>query len=158
MRIAFDLDDTLIPNRPGIPREQGLRFILPTLFFKEQLRHGTRSLLLQLSREGHDIWLYTTSLRSPILLKIWLCSLGIRLGGIINQTRHNQVVSKRAGPERNASKYPPAFAIDLLIDDSLGVKAEGRRYGFAVIQIDHNDLHWVKKIRQHLISEVESFI
>ena len=153
MRIAFDLDDTLIPTRPSVPRESGLRFALLALVFRERLRQGSQTLLRQLHEDGHDIWLYTTSLRSPAFLKIWFCCLGIPLGGIINQTRHNQVASKRVGPERNASKYPPAFAIDRLVDDSLGVKIEGERYGFTVIQIDPDDLHWVEKIRLGLISK-----
>jgi hypothetical protein len=38
------------------------------------------------------------------------------------------------------------------MDDSLGVKAEGERYGFTVIHIAPDDLHWAEKIQQQLVS------
>ena len=40
------------------------------------------------------------------------------------------------------SKYPPAFGIDLLIDDAEGVSIEGERFGFRVFRISGNDLSW----------------
>lgn len=49
------------------------------------------------------------------------------------------------------SKYPPAFGIDMLVDDSPGVVLEGQRYGFRVIQISPEDEQWVKKV----LAEVE---
>ena len=44
------------------------------------------------------------------------------------------------------SKYPPAFGIELLIDDSAGVELEGKRYGFAVLRIDPDDDAWCGKV------------
>ena len=47
MRIAFDLDDTLIPTRPDVPTEKGLLHAVVRLFFRERLREGTGERLRQ---------------------------------------------------------------------------------------------------------------
>ena len=54
------------------------------------------------------------------------------------------------------SKYPPAFGIDWLVDDSIGVKEEGLQYGFSVIHVRPDDGRWVTTIRQALTSAGES--
>ncbi len=53
----------------------------------------------------------------------------------------NQVVG-RHGP----SKYPPAFGIDLHIDDSEGVGLEGERHGFTVVVVSPEDPDWVTRV------------
>ena len=44
------------------------------------------------------------------------------------------------------SKYPPAFGIDVLVDDSQGAVLEGKRYGFQVIQVSPQDEQWVENV------------
>ena len=44
------------------------------------------------------------------------------------------------------SKYPPAFGIDLHIDDSEGVLEEGREHGFRVVVVTPNDERWTEKV------------
>ena len=58
------------------------------------------------------------SQRLPYQAAVWLH--GIRLDGIVNQARHDREVPARS------TKHPPHFGIDLLIDDSEGVRLEGR--------------------------------
>ncbi len=157
MRIAFDLDDTLIPSRQDVPIEHGMWHTLVKLFFRERLRQGTCGLLRQLHREGYDVWIYTTSLRPPSRIKLWFWCLGIHLGGVINYTTHIKMITPRSGPECCASKYPPTFNIQWLVDDSLGVKEEGRRYGFAVIHVLPDDRQWIATIRQALVSAGKPF-
>ena len=70
---------------------------------------------------------------------------GLRLDGIINQTRHTKHVRVRS------TKHPPTFGIDVLIDDSKGVELEGQRFNFSVIQIDPEDADWVTSIRTQLL-------
>ncbi len=152
MRIAFDLDDTLIPTQQHVPREQGMVFALVGAFFRERLRQGTCQLLRQLKREGHDVWISTTSLRSPHRIRWWFRCLGVRLGGVITQTRHTQIVSAYPDSRRYVSTYPPAFGIDWRVDDSIDVKEEGLQYGFSVIQVLPDDRYWVTTIRQALTS------
>ena len=67
---------------------------------------------------------------------------GIKLQGIVNQEIHEKNVSL------TISKYPPAFNIDILIDDSKGVLIEGKQNNFKVIQIDPDNLNWVEKIKE----------
>jgi hypothetical protein len=44
------------------------------------------------------------------------------------------------------SKYPPAFAIDLLVDDAGGIEMEGKRFGFAVLQIKDDNTSWCELV------------
>jgi len=75
-KIAFDLDDTLIPTTT-------------TFFFKEELRVGTIALMKELSYE-YALWIYTTSLRSEFYLKVWFYSMGVKLEGIVNVQIHKE--------------------------------------------------------------------
>ena len=85
--------------------------------------------------------MYTTSYRPPRYLRGWFRSFGVRLYDVVNQDRHECVVG-RYGP----SKYPPAFAIDLHIDDSEGVAEEGRMHGFSVVVVRPGDPQWTTRI------------
>ncbi len=145
MRIAFDLDDTLIPSLAAFPVEDSAsHWLRPT--FRERLRRGTVPLLRDLLAEGHEVWVYTTSMRSPLYLKLWFRAFGVRLSGVVNGQRHAEW--ERGGTRLRCSKYPPAFGIDLLIDDSAGVEREGREHGFAVHRVDAADASWVEGVRR----------
>ena len=50
-------------------------------------------LLRELRSEGHEVWVYTTSLREPVRLRLWFAALGVRLEGIVNGTRHAVVAA-----------------------------------------------------------------
>lgn len=139
MRISFDIDDTLVCC-PPVPSEQ----VIPwwrRWRYPEPLRRGTRSLMEELLRRDCEVWVYTTSHRPPRYLRGWFRSFGVRLGGVVNQDRHERVVG-RQGP----SKYPPAFGIDLHVDDSEGVGEEGRRHRFAVVVVSPGDPDWACRV------------
>ena len=139
MRVSFDVDDTLVCSA-CVPTEQ----VVPRwrrLWYTEQLRKGTKSLMADLLARNCQLWVYTTSYRSPRYIRSWFKSFGIPIAGVVNQTRHEQVVG-RQGP----SKYPPAFGIDLHVDDSEGVGMEGDRHGFAVVVVSPDDLDWVTRV------------
>ena len=61
-------------------------------------------LLRELRSEGHEVWVYTTSLREPVRLRLWFAALGVRLEGIVNGTRHAVVAAEQS---IGCSKYPP---------------------------------------------------
>ena len=78
-------------------------------------------------------------MRSPLKLRLWFLTLGVPLHGIVNHATHYERLRKQA---LACSKYPPAFGIDLLIDDAEGVALEGKRFGFSVLHIREDDPNW----------------
>ncbi len=135
MNIAFDLDNTLISS--NFPPEE-CRW-LRRMFLKERLRRGTKWLFRHLRSRGHRIWIYTTSCRSEKYISRLFHTYGLNLDGIVNLDRHNLKTQP-------CSKYPPAFGIDLLIDDSPGVEQEGRIHGFPVIIVSPDNPDWAEKL------------
>ena len=103
-----------------------------TLIFPSQKSHSDRL-------RGHRIWIYTTSCRSEKYISRLFHAYGLNLDGIVNLDRHNL----KTPP---CSKYPPAFGIDLLIDDSPGVEQEGRTHGFSVIIVSPDNPDWAEKL------------
>jgi hypothetical protein len=139
MRISFDVDDTLVCD-PSVPTEQ----LVPwwgRWWYPEPLRRGTKPLMQKLLAGGHQLWIYTTSYRSARYLRGWFRIFGVPIHGIVNQQRHERVVG-RQGP----SKYPPAFSIDLHVDDSEGVAEEGKQHRFNVVVVSPSDLEWVERV------------
>lgn len=142
MRIAFDLDDTLIPCGQRFPLATPARARLATLLGTEPLRAGAPAMLRRLQREGHEIWVYTSSYRSETWIRLTFWCHGVWLDGVVNQHRHDRALRERA---RRHTKLPPAFGIDMLFDDSLAVVEEGRRHGFSVVHVTEADdlAEWV---------------
>lgn len=148
VRIAFDLDDTLIPCLHEFETEP--RPLWARLFAREQLRLGTVGLLRQIIASGHDVWVYTKSLRSSFAVRLLFLAYGVRIGGCINAHYHQRVVRRSARPWARSSKYPPAFGIDVLIDDLEGVEMEGGTHGFRVIIVRPDDSSWTQTVRRKL--------
>ena len=48
--------------------------------------------------------------------------------------------------EQGPSKYPPAFGIDLHVDDSEGVAEEGKLHRFEVVVVSPYDEDWVARV------------
>lgn len=145
MTISFDLDDTLIPGTVGFAT--GTLKFWQRVLGHEPLRAGTGALLRGLRGDGHRIFIYTTSLRSPAYIRRLFRLHGIRLDGIVNQARHEAVLGER---RRDHSKLPPAFGIDVHIDDSPGVGIEGARHAFRTIILPGDIPDWAGFIRQEI--------
>lgn len=145
MVISFDLDDTLIPGMKQFPVEQ--TSLWQRLFSREKIREGTVRLMKQLRQHNHRLYVYTTSYRSPAYVRRMFLSYGISLDKIINKNIHDKTMGKTGG---SISKYPPAFNIDVHIDDSPGVAIEGERYGFRTIIIAEGDKDWTETILKTL--------
>ena len=64
----------------------------------------------------------------------------------MNQQRHDREVRARC------TKHPPSFGIDLLIDDSEGVRIEGERHGFRVLVVAPEDVQWTEKVKEAILS------
>jgi hypothetical protein len=135
MIISFDLDDTLIPGVKRFNTEP--QSLLQRLWGIEKLRLGAIQLIRDLQKQGHTIYVYTTSYRSTSKIRWMFRTYGIKLDKIINQTLHQKIPG-----HRSYSKYPPAFAIDIHIDDSKGVEMEGARFNFKTIIITEDNPNW----------------
>jgi hypothetical protein len=144
MRIAFDLDDTLIACEFAFPVED--RGFLSRLLGHEEIRKGSIALMKRLAGEGREIWVYTTSFRSPLYVTALFGLYGVRIAGVINQYRHHRAVSKSGKRHQNCSKFPAAFGIDLLVDESEGVWLESRRFGFEMVLVRPDDERWVEAV------------
>ncbi|UZR96076.1 HAD family hydrolase [Chondrinema litorale] len=146
MKISFDLDDTLIPaNKDEFPTE--VRSFIQKLFGVELIRKDTISLLKKLKAQGHKIGVYTTSYRSKSKIWFQFYSYGFQLDFIINEKLNRKEISKA---KVYATKYPPAFGIDVHIDDSEGVGIEGEKYQFNAIIIEKDDTNWCSKLENKI--------
>lgn len=146
MRIAFDLDGTLIEAGFAFPTIKKQPKFLLDLCGIESLREGTVELMHFFQAQGDEIWVYTTSFRHTLYIRVLFGLHGIYVKGVINQAVHNQRIKQRTEWPR-CSKYPPAFGIDLLIDDQEGVKMEAERYGFRMIWVKPQEAKWVEQIK-----------
>ena len=144
-RVSFDIDDTLACHSSHSESESGLLPAFVRRWLGEPLRQGTRSLMRELRKRKCSVWIYTTSGRTPFYIRRWLLLHGIRVDGVINSERHhNEVVMHRDAP--SPSKFPPAFGIDLHVDDSEGVKMEGAAHGFKVVVVCPDDKRWIERV------------
>lgn len=141
MRIAFDLDNTLIRCGHEFPLESPLHKLWAWVLGSEGLRQGITKLAADCQRRGWEVWVYTTSHRSTWHIRRLFWLHGIRLDGIVNQQRHGREARARC------TKHPPSFGIDLLVDDAEGVRLEGERYGFWVLVVKPEDEQWVEKVK-----------
>ncbi len=111
----------------------------------EKLRKGTIELMRYFQQQGEEIWVYTTSYRNTFYIRFLFALHGIVVRGVVNQAVHNQKIKNRTDWPR-CSKYPPAFGIDLLIDDQEGVKIEAERHGFSMIWIKPEHQDWTEQV------------
>ena len=135
MRVSFDIDGLLI-CASGVKSENPRRGWMRWRGV-EPLRDGAVRLMKSLQERQCEIWIYTTSHRSAGYIRRWLRTYGIRIDGVINGPLH-----ERALNGTGLSKYPPAFGIDIHIDDSDGVADEGAAYGFPVVVIRPDTAGW----------------
>jgi hypothetical protein len=145
MRVSFDIDDTLICYQGGVECEPNRVPRLLRPWYPEPLRAGTKALMEELTRLGCSLWIYTTSSRSERYLKRFFRFYGIRIAAVVNQEVHARWIH----PDRfrcRPSKYPPAFEIELHVDDSEGVQLEGLEHGFEVVMVNPRDTDWSRRV------------
>lgn len=141
MNISFDLDDLLINGikRFAVEKTGSLQGILTS----EHLRLGTTELFKTLRSQGHHMYIYTSSLRSPLKIRLLFWTHGISLNGIFNKSHHDRAIKPL---NLSCSKYPPMFGIDLHIDDSEGVGIEAERFGFKALIVGEHDSQWTATV------------
>ncbi len=145
IRISFDIDDTLACQLHHCATEHSKLPAFVHRWLGEPLRSGTRSLTRELRRQGCSVWVYTSSGRTPSYIRRWLMLYGIRVDGVVNSVRHNHALTAR-GLTNTPSKFPPAFDIDLHVDDSEGVQIEGHHHGFRVVVVRPDDEQWAQRV------------
>jgi hypothetical protein len=147
MRIAFDLDNTLIRGAYAFALETPKYTLLAKLLGVEPLRAGIIDLCAYCRAHGWEIWVYTTSYRSAGYIRRLFWLHGVQLAGVVNQARHDREVTVRC------TKYPPQFGIDLLVDDAPGVQLEAERHGFELLLVDPTDAQWVAKVQARVAAK-----
>jgi hypothetical protein len=145
LRISFDIDDTLACQFQHSAEEQSRLPAFIHRWLGEPLRCGTRALTRELRRRGCSVWIYTSSGRTPSYIRRWLLLYGIRVDGVVNSVRHGYAL-RANGFTHSPSKFPPAFAIDLHVDDSEGVRLEGHDHGFRVVVVQPDDPDWAHSV------------
>jgi len=88
MRIAFDLDDTLIRDTYNFPLER--RNFFQRIFVITGIRKGTKQLFSILKNNKHEIWIYTSSKRFCVFINLLFQIYGLKLNGIVN--RKNTII------------------------------------------------------------------
>lgn len=145
MIISFDIDNLLIPYGDEFEVEQ-IPFWYKILG-AEALRKGIKPLFRTLEKEGHQIWIYTTSYRSLFALSLTFRSQGLYPSKFINESLNRKTLRAQ---RCTASKNPKLFGIDLHIDDAKGVEIEGIKFGFQTLIISPQDKKWTEKILAQL--------
>lgn len=146
MRLAFDLDDTLIPCSAEFPVEPPLRSWLSGVLGHERLRRGTSQLLQYLRQQRCELWVYTTSFRRPLEVRTSFFLYGGWLRGVVNADRHRREIQKLGERFKTVVKYPPLYGVDLLIDDSEAIAQEGKQYDYRTELVRPDNLDWVEQV------------
>jgi hypothetical protein len=144
MKVAFDLDGTLIRSNYDFQTEKPEKKLFAKLFKVQELRIGTTEIFEYCKQQNWETWVYTTSTRSTFQIRTLFWLYNIHLNGIVNQQIHSKKVNI------GSSKYPPSFGIDVIIDDSKGVEIEGERFNFETILINPESENWVEEIKLKL--------
>ena len=145
MRISFELDQTLLTTRDEFPSEKQNIFQKVLLF--EKLRLGAVDLMKEIIEKGNEIWIYTTSSRPRHYIHELFLRHGIEITDIINRKKHLDSLSIE---KRTLAKFPPAFDIEVHIDNSDNVKLDAGIFGYRAIIIKPDDKNWAEEIRREL--------
>ncbi len=139
MRIAFDLDGTLIEECTSQFRLEPTGR-LARMIVRSKVRKGTRTLFRRLRREGHQIWLYTFSPLPAWRLRLWFVLMGMPLNGVVDLATHERVTGGVG------SKQPASFQIDLLIDNEREIVRRVLRQGQLAFHIWEGDAAWTETV------------
>jgi hypothetical protein len=139
MKISFDLDDTLTGY--GTLQETGQKGIFARFRYQEPIRKGTRELIQELTKLGHNSWIYTSSQRKENYILQWFASYKIPIvAAITGETNARRIKGLPL------LKNPDAFAFDLHIDDEDIVLDASYSIKCKLLKIQRDDVYWTQKI------------
>ena len=148
MIVSFDLDDTLFVSENEFKTEPAPKFP-KNLIYKERLRKGTVEMMQYIRSQDIQLWIYTTSFRTPKYIRGLFKCYGIKLDNIVNGARHAREVQV-GHTESLPSKYPSKYRIDLHVDDDISVYQNGQSLGFHVFLIGGPDDQWTDKLKKEI--------
>ncbi|OJJ15704.1 hypothetical protein BKI52_38125 [marine bacterium AO1-C] len=143
MKIAFDLDGTLVRESHDFPLENQ---VVHEHLSNENLREGTVGIWQQLREAGHELWVYTFSYRAIDRIEDLFRKYGLTIDGAINYQIHEETLRTSQSNFAGYWKYPPMFGFDLLIDNMEEIAREGKEYRFEVLWLKENDTDWGQKV------------
>lgn len=160
MLITFDIDDTIRLHGSSQPSEQPTISWATRIFYREPIRIGFVQVCNNLRTLGCRIGIYTTSSRSIGYIRRWMRCYDLKPDIIINSVSHETAIAGRYRHDRPPSKHPGLFGIDLHIDDSDGMAIEAKRFGFRVLVIAPDNMHWgssvLEAVRELPFNQTES--
>jgi hypothetical protein len=81
-------------------------------------------------------------------VKLMFWAYGIPVDEVINQSRHDKKLKEH---NVRSSKFPPAFGIDIHVDDSPGLIIESERFNFKAVVVNENDVDWHDTVLNYII-------
>lgn len=154
--ISFDLDGTLLCGAvPDLVDAELAPLVSATGVREDRMRLGAVPLLKGLAADGHQIWIYTQSLRGKREVTDWLESFGVSLAGYVNLPLHETACEQHGIVGIRPRKCPHLFGIDVHVDDDPEVAREGQELGFKVILTDPAEVDFERSVYSFL-REIDS--
>ena len=146
-RVSLDLDEVIFCDPEKTEAEKPLKFPFNKIY-KERIRKGIPSLLHILSRNGYDIWVYSSKYYSYDYISNYFKKYSVRLNGIITGTAR-KVKGKEEASKRIEKMFKEKYSETLHIDDKVVLRTikgqkdfddipivdEGDGWAYAVINI-----------------------
>lgn len=150
VRIAFDLDSTLIQNDfPG----ESLTFWGKLLGLKrKRLRKGIKYVAEFIYANDWELWVYTSSLSSRWQVRRLFMQHGLRLDGIVFQQRLPMIQNGKCLLNGTELGYSFKTGLDILIGKEPNDMKKEAQCGLQMICLDDKEERWEAQLIQELMA------
>lgn len=141
-RATFDMDEVVFRPDDALHLEKKLGFPY-SLKHKKRIRLGIPALFYYLTRNGYDVWLYSSSYESIDDVRDYFRCYGVHVDGIITGMAKDKqnTASKKAGVEKMiANKY----SITLHVDNDMILRTKKNTGEFQEMELDSGE-NWSKE-------------
>ena len=151
-RATLDLDEVIFRSNDDPYLEKALGFPY-SLKHKQRIRLGIPALFYYLSKNGYDIWVYSSNYYSIDDIREYFRCYHVHVNGIITGTakKNKQTESSSANIEKMISNK---YAVTLHIDNDMLLRTEKATGEFQEFALDVPPEEWAKKAIT-IIEEIE---